>query len=250
MQTRIETQLGDPQRKPFREIKHFDTIKEAFGALFSGEKEFEEPFIVSNSKEFAHLSVEALASVFTQEKDVMCWFETKDVMFNDAEKSGEYLYDSWKQDQLAFNVVDAPNKHLNLLPKILYDNAFNNMSEVGQEYAICYSLTKANNLTPYHTDKYAQGWVYLTCGTKEWHIFSAKDVEFLAKHGYPLEALRGMEFNDLVRILDNYLWGKIFVGTITGGDIIYFPHLWAHRVYTYDKSFGLCGYNSTRDIKV
>ena len=248
--TITQNRVNDPTTPPFRPIKRFDSIKSGFDALFTGGKDDEEPFIVGPCHEFAHVDIPSLTTLFTHEKNVMCWFETKTELFNDAYIDGNALYTAWLEDRLQFNVVDAPNKHFHLLPPILLDNANNNMSEEGQEYTICYALTKSNNLTRYHIDKYAQGWVYLACGTKVWHIFAAKDVSYLQEHGYSLFDIKDMEFEELVRILDNYLWGKIFVGEMKGGEFIYFPHLWAHRVVTYDKSFGVCGYNSTVNLKV
>ena len=83
---------------------------------------------------------------------------------------GGKLYDDWLNDKLAFNIVDAPNNHLHLLPEILKQNK-NNLSKDGQEYAICYALTKKNNLTKYHEDVLGDGWVYLETGCKVWHLF-------------------------------------------------------------------------------
>jgi len=247
LQTEIVAQENDPQSAPFLPLRHFRTIQEGFDTLFKGEKDSEEPFIVDQAQEFSQVNIPLLRALFVQEKDVMCWFETKTEIFNDAYIDGAALFDAWTKEELKFNVVDAPNKHMHLLPPILAENA-KNMSEVGQEYTICYALTKSNNLTRYHTDKYAQGWVYLTCGSKIWHIFAAKDVKYLEEHGYTLDDIKEMDFNQLIRILDNYLWGKIYVGEMRGGDFIYFPHLWAHRVFTYEKSFGVCGYNSTAKL--
>lgn len=248
IQTKFDRLASDPETSPFMKMKQYKSIQEGFHALFSAEKDVEEPFIVSNCQEFSQVTVSSLATLFMEERDVMCWYGTNEKTFNDASVHGATLYKAWLSDDLKYNVVDAPNQHLHLLAPILRKNAENTPQD-GQDYAICYALTKANNLTPYHTDKYAQGWVYLTCGTKEWHIFSAKDVEYLENHGYSLESIKNMDFNELVHILDNYLWGKIYVGKMRGGDFIYFPHLWAHRVVTFEKSFGVCGYNSTVNMK-
>ena len=229
---------------PFRVMKEFKTLKEGLSFYCSLPEDKKEPFLVRSPPEFINLQVTDVVSRFKQEDDVLSWHETETELFNDTYHRGAKLYESWQKDELLYNIVDAPSKHLDLLPPELLDN-FKNMSERAKYYAICYAMTKKNNLTKYHQDVLGDGWVYLDCGTKVWHIFDLKDLQYLEEHGYSVLSLKDMNFTELVSILDGYLWSKIYVGTMGPKDFIYFPQSWPHRVITYDKSFGICGYTKS-----
>lgn len=264
-------------KSPFKSIKEFKTLAQGLAyikarATNEGASQSEaEPFIVRQCPEFLDVtSGSDIVNRFKKETNVLSWHETETELFNDTYHEGAKLYEDWLLDQLKYNIVDAPSKHLDLLPQELLANLENmgNMKSVVTEpvtekvtesvtetvtetlsatgkaidYAICYAMTKKNNLTKYHQDLLGDGWVYLDCGQKVWHIFDVKDLEYLEKHGYSLFSIKDMNFTELVTILDGYMWSKIHVAIMGPKDFIYFPESWPHRVITYDKSFGICGY--------
>lgn len=226
---------------PFKKIIEFKTITEAlkfYNRLAEGEKM---PLIVRSPPEFSHIKTNDVIDRFCTEENVLSWHESEIELFNESYHVGKNLYQNWLNDELHFNIVDSPNQHLDLLPIQLKDNIIN-MSDAAKNYAICYAMTKKNNLTKYHEDVLGDGWVYLQCGSKVWHIIDKIDVEYLSQNGYSLYSIKDMIFSELVTILDGYLWSKIYVSVMGPNDFIYFPQSWAHRVITYDKSFGICGY--------
>lgn len=255
-------------KSPFKIIKEFKSLAQGLSFLSTSETDEcmskIEPFIVRQCPEFLDLtSGSDIVNRFKKETNVLSWYETEVELFNDAYHDGAKLYEDWLLDQLKYNIVDAPSKHLDLLPQELLDNLENmdylserasvtpvtetlteTLSPTGKakDYAICYAMTKKNNLTKYHQDLLGDGWVYLNCGQKIWHIFDVKDLEYLEKHGYSLFSIKDMNFTELVTILDGYMWSKIHVAVMGPKDFIYFPESWPHRVITYDKSFGICGY--------
>lgn len=224
-------------QSPFKVIKECQTIAE--GLLLN------EPFIVRNCSEFKHVDQNKLREYFCSENSVLSWYETETELFNEKYEEGSKLYQQWVNNSLQYNIVDSPNSHLELLPDILLRNK-DNLDPDSSVYAICYALTKRNNLTKYHIDPLGDGWVYLTCGRKIWHIIADTDMEYLASHNVTLESIKNLNFTELVHILDSYLWGKIYVTEMGPSDFIYFPQNWAHRVVTYDKSLGVSGYTSKR----
>lgn len=229
---------------PFKTVKQFRTLATGLDFYRNLKNEEKEPFLVYAPPEFSHLRAEELSELFKKEQNVLSWHETETELFNDSYHLGQKLYQNWLDDELKYNVVDAPNNHLDLLPLLLKEN-LKNMRDDAKEYSICYALTKQNNLTKYHEDVLGDGWVYLKCGRKIWHIISRKDVEYLEEHGYPLISIKDLNFTELVTLLDGYLWSKVWVGLMGPSDFIYFPECYAHRVITYDKSFGICGYTKT-----
>jgi|GEM_PF-1645969 len=227
---------------PFKMIKEVSNIDKGLD-FFAKHKE---PFVVRNAKEFT-LSINKLEQLFAREPSVLSWYETEEELFNESYSPGKELLDDWKNGNLRYNIVDAPNEHLDLLPKNLLKNV-GNLTEKGRDYAMCYALTKANNLTKYHEDILGDGWVYLLCGRKTWHIIPTEEIDYLASQGISLHDIKEFEFTELVQLLNNRLWGKIYITEMNAHDFIYFPQKWAHRVQTYDKSFGICGYTATQPV--
>ena len=235
---------------PFRVIQECSSIESGL-QLMKLEKQ---PFIVRNLYKkdqisniatsniaTSNIDLSALREIFIKDENILSWYETPTELFNETRNSGATLIDDWDKDQLKYNIVDSPNEHYELLPEPLKTN-MHNLDQIAKQYAICYSLTKRNNLTKYHVDPLGDGWVHLKCGKKIWHIISDDDVKYLESKGISLFSIKDMNFTELVHLLDCYLWNKIYITDMTADDFIYFPQNWAHRVLTYDKSFGICGY--------
>ncbi len=100
-------------------------------------------------------------------------------------------------------------------------------------------LSSAGSFTPLHLDAYGmQGWMYLFSGRKTWELMSP---EFLLAAFDPILK----EFFDPRRhsILDFPLLrhAEKHIGTMCGGELLYFPAGWIHQVETPEASHGFGG---------
>jgi hypothetical protein len=231
-----------------RAVEAFKIIREA-SSLADGLTNTDLPFIVRAGSGSSLIKVDRklLRESFSADKSVLSWYETPTELFNDKYNDGAKLLQEWDSDTLSYNIVDSPNNLHHLLPTELAQNVAN-LGKRGTDYAICYALTKNNNLTKYHVDELGDGWVYLVDGRKIWHMFSAECREHLEKAGISLFSIKDLSFTELIQLLDGYMWGKVYVSEVGPGDLIYFSRRWPHRVITYEKSFGVCGYSSTKPV--
>ena len=200
------------------------------------------PFVIRNPTEF-HVDIQKLTDIFTKENQVSSWFETKeDIFTEEISTSSNNLMKKWEHDELVTNITDSPLSHYEFLPKFLLDR-MDKLAESYRPFALSYVLTNKNTLTKFHVDIGGGGWIYLKQGQKLWWFISPEDIAEVEKNGYPIEKLRELSFTELVFLHDHYLWGKIYVLLLDKNDFVYFPEHWAHRVFTYDKAFGISGYS-------
>jgi phosphorylcholine metabolism protein LicD len=199
------------------------------------------PFVVRNSMEF-NVDIKRLKEVFIQEHKISSWYETKDEIFTeDISHNAKQILAQWENDTLTSNIIDSPCMHYEFLPKALV-NRIDNLEQRVKHQALCYLLTNKNTLTKFHCDNGGGGWIYLKQGQKLWWFISPEDKIELDKNNYPLEKIRELSFTELVFLHDHYLWGKIHIVLQETNDFVYFPENWAHRVFTYDRAFGIGGF--------
>jgi phosphorylcholine metabolism protein LicD len=230
---------------PFKEIAKFNILED--GLKYYNETKF--PFLVKKCEEFEHITTNLVKNNLSQEQNIFSHGDSK-YKYKDKEeeyifKSGKTYIEEWNNNKLESNMVDTPVSDPIFFPKILHDNLCK-IKEEKREYAFCYNLTKSNNFTKYHTDpSYGDGWMYLCEGTKLWYIISKEDTEYILNNGYTYEDIEKMKFYDIIQILDGYLWGKIFVGVLSGDDynFLYWQEGCFHSVITYNKTIGVCGYS-------
>lgn len=213
---------------PFIEIKK---IKNDYISKYI--KEMKCPFIINKCPDFT-FNIDELSNSFLSEKHENIWGYTDIDKIIYEYVDPHILLDNWSNDKLLHILVDTESTKEELYPVSVQQDIKNNK---------CYVLTKQNNLTNFHVDPdFGGGWMYLAIGTKLWWFISPSDMEYLLANEISIDKLKNISFTELLTLCDSYLWGKVFIGEITGGDFIYFPKKWAHRVFTYDKSFGISGY--------
>ena len=102
---------------PFRTVSEVQQIVEGF--------QLNIPFVVRKSIEF-NIDVDKLKEIFTQEHQIISWFETKNELFvEDLSKNSRNIMDNWENYQLTTNMIDSPLMHHELLPKVLRDRICN-----------------------------------------------------------------------------------------------------------------------------
>ena len=87
--------------------------------------------------------------------------------------------------------------------------------------------------------------MYLFCGVKHWEVIRASAVPTLFDP--QTRKLRDIETNNPDELVDIQDSLPTYKGTIQGGDFVYIPIGWPHRVRTDEKSFGLSGYVNLMD---
>lgn len=139
---------------------------------------------------------------------------------------------NYERDTLSMNIVDAPFPVLldNELPPVL----LNYIKKSGQ--AICITLTRKDSYTPLHVDPPSGGgWMYLQEGVKKWQLIEPEFIEQFVAAGKTIN-------DDLTDPPKDYDAAIISETIITAGDFLYFAPMTPHRVWTYEKSFGVSGY--------
>lgn len=134
---------------------------------------------------------------------------------------------------LDFSIIDAPiHEPGDLLPAAL---KLHPLPDERREYACCYVLTRAPNITSFHSDPdFGGGYMHLVEGEKFWWFVDPNDAS--------LDALTGRPMARVLTQNDFRLWGKVQVAHLRGGGCVYFPPSWFHRVLTYEPSYGVGGY--------
>jgi hypothetical protein len=216
-----EYQLMENPDRPFRKV-----------ALESDIKDRAVPYILRNCKEFT-FNTRDLIQTFSNETNIWGYTDIDKIEYEYVHP--EVLIKNWEQDQLNHSLVDTECSYNYLLPEALF--------RPDVQANKCYTLTKRNNLTPFHIDPdYGAGWMYLSQGCKLWWFISPEDMAYLGSKNIGVNDLKGKSFTELIIFAERYLWGKIYLGEIHTGDFLYFPKKWAHQVVTYEKSIGLSGY--------
>jgi hypothetical protein len=137
------------------------------------------------------------------------------------------------------SIVDSPLGALFEVPVFLRWNWFVKSGidfDSLEKSVIC---SPPGSFTPLHLDAYGmQGWMYLICGKKVWELYPPHAVPVLFdpvfKEFYHAQKHAAERF-PLLSCADRY------VGTIEGGDLLFFPAGWPHQVTTVEASFGFGG---------
>lgn len=226
------------EKKEFLKSSPFRLIEAVAGMTIDDAFKSKIPIVIKNPGEIKFNWNDFKATMMKEEKETWGYPEGVVVLSNKEKVLASRLLDEWSNNKLKHNLLDT-QCHFpeDLFPPSLIDKA------------PCYVLTRSNNWTAFHTeeDYFGEpasfgGWIYLKQGRKIWYFISPEDHSYLSDNGYPFERLSLLSFTDLVHILDNYLWGKLYIAVLKSDEFIYFPAKWAHAVITDEKSFGLGGY--------
>ena len=142
----------------------------------------------------------------------------------------------FKKRQLNFNIVDSEcSQPQSLLTKW-------HSSKLKYPPSISWIVTLAPALTYFHVDPpYGDAFMFLCGGRKVWLLIAPEDLAHgEARHGFA--TVNNLPLKELLLLDDGFLWGRLHIGAIGAGDLIYFPQDWAHYVRTLEDSFGYGGY--------
>lgn len=108
--------------------------------------------------------------------------------------------------------------------------------------SLSWILTLSPARTYFHYDPpYGDCFMFLCQGRKLWLFISPQDIAAIEqRHGF--EIVNSLPLPDLIKLDNGYLRGRIHVGEMGAGDLMYFPQGWAHYVLTSEDSFGYGGY--------
>jgi hypothetical protein len=199
--------------------------------------------IIRNTNQF-HFNIQELKETFSKEPSMTSWMMTKDdLIIEDNTNSPKILLEKWENNELTTSITNAPGSSHKFITDFVFSHV-DNLAESFKRNHLSYVLTHQNKLTRFHTDVGGSSWVYLIEGKKLWWFITPEDIDELKRNKYPIESLYQLSFTELVFINNNYLWGKIYVLIQDKNDLLYLPDDWAHRVFTYDKAFGIDSYTS------
>ncbi len=107
---------------------------------------------------------------------------------------------------------------------------------------VCWVLTVAPKLTYFHIDTFYGGcFMHLCSGRKTW-LFIPPDAMATIEQRHGFKTVNVLPLADLLKLDDGFLWGKILIGELRAGDLLYFPDGWAHYVRTTEDCTGYGGY--------
>lgn len=162
--------------------------------------------------------------------------------------TGKEIWGLYENRRLNINIVDSPvyvSQRNSILPSIWQNRALDLFPDK-LHYSLTWVLTNSHKITHFHIDpEYGTGgFMKLLEGQKIWWCVLAKDIEYLLSLNadYTIDTFKKMSFYEIVTFEDYYLWGRIRVGCIKSGDILWFPKGCLHKVITLKDSFGFGGY--------
>lgn len=196
------------------------------------------PFILRNSP-LLSCDTPTYQSAICTEPEVFGY--TSSITWDHATTSGTAVWQDYLAGTLKINIVDSPVTNTAGLNTDLLDHITNDGWL--REHAICWTLANSPKTTAFHVDPdYAGGYMKLREGEKIWWCIVEDDWKYLEARGHSLDSFKGMGFLDILALEDYYLWGKIRVGILHGGDLIWFPKRCLHAVITTRDSCGFSGY--------
>lgn len=150
--------------------------------------------------------------------------------------SGREIWEQYQQNSLKINILDSECSNPASLLEGWRSTALPRPSFIG------WVLTLAPKRTYFHVDPpYGNCFMYLCRGEKIWLFIPPPDMaEVERRHGF--DTVNRLPLPELLLLDDGFLWGKILIGKIGAGDLIYFPDYWPHYVRTFEHSFGYGGY--------
>jgi hypothetical protein len=225
-----------------RSVAEFTSLREGF------ETSPCRPFVVRHAGEFLRTSYEVALERFRTSREHVFGYDDTGGYIEGLVLST--LVEQWLGDRLGVKVLDSP-MHLVDLPAVLDEFAApmahaappEDGSFAGRVLRLKHGqspvLTRADTYTPFHVDPpyFGGGWMYLWRGSKTWHFLSQEWISTLFQES--TGKIRDASIGDLLS-LDPGI--ACFTTTAGGGDFVYFPPGWIHRVWTHEKSIGIGGY--------
>jgi hypothetical protein len=226
-----------------RSVAEFPSLRDGF------ERSPCRPFIVRHAREFLDPPFEEILERLKNSSERVFGYDDSGDYVEGLRLSS--LVEEWLGDRLKVKVLDSP-MHIVELPPVMDEFAtrppttepLEDGSHTSRVHAHKHGqspvLTGADIYTAFHVDPpfFGGGWMYLWRGRKTWHFVS---------HEW-ITTLFSQDSND--KILDASVEGlatldpriECFTVTAGGGDFVYFPPGWIHRVWTHEKSLGIGGY--------
>lgn len=150
--------------------------------------------------------------------------------------SGREIWEQYQHNALQINILDSECTNAKPLLDGWSSTVLQRPSFIG------WVLTLAPKLTYFHVDPpYGNCFMYLCEGKKIWLFIPPEDLaEVERRHSFDI--INRLPLPELLVLDGGFLWGKIQIGKMGGGDLIYFPDYWPHYVRTFEHSFGYGGY--------
>lgn len=198
------------------------------------------PLIVKNSS-LLNCSQSQFQKLIEEQKSPIWGYYTSST-WNTDDYFGKQIWKDYTNNSLKVNIVDSPVDDRSMLPDEWTKYI---MPKLGAKshYALTWILTNMPKVTHFHTDpEYAGGFMKLLEGEKIWWCIAPNDYAYLKSKGHSVDTLAELNIYDILRIENNYMFGKLYVGKINENDIIWFPINCMHKVITTKHSFGFGGY--------
>jgi hypothetical protein len=216
---------------PVLEVEEAPTIRDGFEQIGRAGL----PFIVRGGR-IADLPPETFATRLEQSDGTVFGWNVN--LLPVADLSLRSTIAAWKRGALAANIIDAP------IPQVFGAGEIDPLLAPYGITADALMLVASTRLTrtPFHQDPPLEGggWMWLAQGQKLWTLVDYEHNDVLLD---PLtKTLEEVPTAELLSRKNHALWGHVRQGWIEGGDFLYFPPGWAHRVRTYRPSLGLGGY--------
>lgn len=178
-----------------------------------------EPFIYPD---FQSLPSDAnlFADLIRAEKEVYGYAaspENGDGDWGDKTRSGQEVWNLFQANALDFNIVDSQCTEQK---RIL---AGWKSQKLRRPPSVSWVLTLADKKTLFHVDPpYGDCFQYLREGRKIWLLIPPADIaEIERRHGFA--KVNTLPLDQLLHLDDGFLWGKIHIGAIGGGDLLFSP---------------------------
>lgn len=204
-----------------------------------------EPVILKDTK-LLSMNDEDFSRLIEYENEIFGYVSS--VNWNHETYTGKEIWSLYENKKLTINIVDSPvyvSQRNNILPSI-WQNRTLNLFPDKIHYSLTWVVTNSYKITHFHIDpEYGTGgFMKLLEGKKIWWCVLANDVEYLLSlnKGYTIDTFKKMTFYEIVTLENYYLWGKIRIGCIKSGDMLWFPKGCLHKVITIKDSFGFGGY--------
>ncbi len=232
-----------PSVKPIREVSAPD-----FSTLLS--LKGDTPMIVRNTPLLETSEERYREALAKQERKIFGYTSSIDWDKNHA--TADEVYTMFEAHKLPFNIVDAPVDDLSVLPEEWRQVAAKYLGGEAKDGSLCWVMTNAPNLSHWHTDpEYNDpalfsgnpgGWMKLLTGRKIWWALPKQHFSYLESKGHSVESVAKLTLAEMLQIEDCFCWGKVQIGEIGPGDMMWFPPGCLHKVITLEHSKGWGGY--------
>eukprot|EP00731_Ephydatia_muelleri_P006064 Em0003g312a len=228
-------QSSDPQQGPaVVDIPTAPSIKEGLQRFANDGI----PFVV-RSLAALDMSYDEFKERAKMQRWTICGWDRKQDMVSDVLVAG--ALEDWEKDELQLNFFGD-----NTIPKFASNEAIHqDLLDVGlNENRFMLVLSNKGAYTPFHQDPIGDtngaGFMWLLRGVKRWNFLSWERSISIFNH--ETKSLDDVPTENLVRLDNNKLWGKLMKVTIRAGDFLFVPPACSHRVWTDEPSIGVTGY--------